>query len=330
MSNKITHRERMETCLAGGKTDRAPVALWRHFPVDDQNPHSLASAIINFQTNYDFDFIKVTPASSYCLKDWGVDDRWHGNIHGTRDYIQRAILTPEDWENLQPLDPKSGHLGQMLECLRVLMDRYSPDTPVIQTIFSPLSQAKNLVGPGQLPVHLRKYPDAVKQGLRTIVETTLRFIDEISLLGIDGIFYAIQHAQYGLLSIDEFAQFGRQFDLEILKQLPDFWLNVGHIHGDDVMFDQVMDYPVQVLNWHDRDTYPSLAEAKKLFDGVVCGGLKQEETMVSGSTEQVINESRSAIQETDGERFILGTGCVLPIIAPYGNVMAARMIEEKN
>ncbi|MCX7976483.1 MAG: hypothetical protein N2646_05375, partial [Bellilinea sp.] len=57
-----THRERLELCLAGEIADRPPFALWRHFPVDDQSPDSLAAAITNFQNTYDFDFIKVTPA----------------------------------------------------------------------------------------------------------------------------------------------------------------------------------------------------------------------------------------------------------------------------
>ena len=33
-----THRERIQAALQGELIDRAPVALWRHFPVDDQGP----------------------------------------------------------------------------------------------------------------------------------------------------------------------------------------------------------------------------------------------------------------------------------------------------
>jgi uroporphyrinogen decarboxylase len=46
--------------------------------------------------------------------------------------------------------------------------------------------------------------------------------------------------------------------------------------------------------------------------------------MVLGTPESVEKEAREAIQVTDGKRFILGTGCVVPITAPYGNIMAAR------
>ena len=157
----ITHRQRLETCLSGEKPDRPPVALWRHFPVDDQTPEGLAEATLNFQKLYQFDFVKVTPASSFCVKDWGSQDEWTGDPEGTRDYTHRVIQQPEDWTRLQALDPARGHLGDQLKCLEILEAELGPNTPIIQTIFSPMAQAKNLVGGDELLVHIRRYPDAV-------------------------------------------------------------------------------------------------------------------------------------------------------------------------
>lgn len=318
-----THRKRIEDCLSGSKQDKVPVALWRHFPVDDQTSQGLASATINFQKIYDFDLIKVSPSSSFCIKDWGAIDKWTGHYHGTRDYQKYVIVEPEDWGKLPYLDPNKGHLGKQLACLDILIDEYSPHTPIIQTVFNPLSQAKNLVGEEKLLIHLRKYPDEVHAGLKIITETTLCFVNELEKIGIDGVFFAIQHAQHKLLTTAEFDSFCRKYDLPILNQCQNFWLNIGHIHGNDVMFDEVLDYPVNVLNWHDQETEPSLSEAKTKFDGVVCGGLRQEETMVLGTPEQVREEATRAIRETNGEKLILGTGCVVPIIAPHGNYKAA-------
>jgi uroporphyrinogen decarboxylase len=217
MKSKLTHRDRLETCLSGARPDRVPVALWRHFPVDDQDPARLAAATASFQNTFDFDLIKVTPSSSFCIRDWGVRDEWRGEPEGTRAYTRRAITRPEDWERLGVLTPTEGELGAQLECLRLLTGEFSPGTPVLQTIFSPLAQAKNLVGPTNLLVHLRLWPDAVHAGLRVIAETTQRFLDEARKTGIDGIFYAVQHAQYGLLNEAEFDQFGRAYDLPILR-----------------------------------------------------------------------------------------------------------------
>jgi uroporphyrinogen decarboxylase len=325
----ISHRARLEACLAGEKADRPPVALWRHFPVDDQSPDRLAAAAAAFQHAYDFDLIKVTPASSFCIKDWGVDDRWAGNPEGTREYIRRAVRSPEDWAGLAVLNPRQGHLKAQLDCLKLLTGEFSPRTPVLQTIFSPMSQAKNLVGPGELLVHVRQHPELLHKGLKRITETTIRFLEEAIKTGIDGIFYAVQHGQYAQLSRSEFGEFCRPYDLQVLQAAQSLWLNLLHLHGEAIMFDQVLDYPVQIINWHDRQTPPTLSEALSLFKGTLCGGLRQWETMVMGTPESVRAEAADALQQTGGLRLILGTGCVLPTTAPYGNIVAARKIVEE-
>jgi uroporphyrinogen decarboxylase len=320
----LSHRERLEACLAGEEPDRTPVALWRHFPVDDQTPEGLAVATAAFQRSYDFDLIKVTPPSSFCLKDWGSDDQWTGSVEGTREYQRFVIQRPDDWPRLPILNPKQGKLRDQLTCLRILITEFSPQIPVVQTVFSPLAQAKNLVGGENLLIHLRKNPEELHAGLEKITRSTIQFLDELRKSGVDGIFYAIQHAQYGVLSETEFQKFARPYDLRVLDAARSLWLNIGHIHGENIMFDQVADYPVAVLNWHDRHTAPSLAEAAQKFKGVLCGGLRRWETMVLGTPIQVQNEARVAIQATQGRRFILGTGCVMPIITPHGNILAAR------
>ncbi len=324
----ISHRERVEACLAGEKPDRVPVALWRHFPVDDQTPGGLAEAVLAFQQLYDFDFIKVTPESTYSVKDWGVRDEWRGAAEGTRAYTSLPIQSPDDWERLTPLAPYTGRLADQLTALRAIVERLGPDVPVIETIFSPLAQARKLAGEETVLVHMRQYPDALHAGLKTITESTILFIEALKDTGIAGIFYALQFAQYGKISRLEFQEFGKWYHLQVLENTKDFWLNVLHLHGNDVMFDQVADFPVQVINWHDQETFPSLSEAQERFEGVVCGGLKQWQTMVLGTPEQVRAEAEAAIKATDGRRFILGTGCVTPITAPHGNLLAARQSVE--
>jgi len=320
----ISHRQRLEICLSGNQPDRPPVSLWRHFPVDDQTPEGLAVAVANFQKQYDFDFIKVTPASSFCVKDWGATDRWTGNIEGTRDYQQPVITYPEDWTKLPLLDPNVGQLGHQLTVLRLLKNEFGSSVPILQTIFSPLAQAKNLVGKDNLILHIRRHPEELHAGLEIITESTIRFIEEAMKIGIDGIFFAIQHAQYSLLSQEEFLIFEKPYDVRVLETTKSLWLNMIHLHGEHIMFDLVADLPVSIMNWHDRHTPPSLKEALERFPGAVCGGLKRWETMVLGTPQDVVREAKDAIQQTGGRRFILGTGCVLPIIVPHGNILAAR------
>ena len=318
-----THRERIQACIKGEMIDQTPVALWRHFPVDDQSPETLAAAQIAFQRAYDFDLVKVTPASSFCIRDWGAEDEWRGNPEGTRQYTKHVISRPQDWERLQVLDLTAPHLAGQLACLRQIRGGLGPNTAMLQTIFNPLAQAKNLAGQNTLLVHLRKHPDAVMKGLQTIAITNRRFIEAALETGIDGIFYAVQHAQATLLKEDEFKRFSQSLDLQTLKSAQGLWCNMLHIHGEDIYFDQVSKYPVQIVNWHDRETPPSLAQAQKMFKGVVCGGLSRD-ALVYKTAQDVRKEKEDAIQQTGGRRLILSTGCVVPIIAPHGNIMAAK------
>lgn len=320
----MTREERLRAAIQGRAVDRPPVALWRHFPGDDQRPEDLATATVAFQRRYDFDFVKVSPASSFCLLDWGAQDRWMGSLEGTREYTFYPIQSPDDWYKLRPLDPTRGALGAQLRCLRLIAEGLMGQVPFIQTIFSPLAQAKNLVGKQQLLVHMRRHPDALRAGLEAITETTVRFAMAARETGMAGIFYAVQHAQYGMLSEEEYAAFGRSDDLRILEAAEALWLNVLHLHGNDVMFDLLADYPVQVINWHDRETWPTLAEAQRRFGEVVCGGLERWDVVVRGTPDQVRAQALDAIAQTGGRRFILGTGCVTPVVAPTSNIRAAR------
>jgi uroporphyrinogen decarboxylase len=299
--------------------------------VDDQSPERLAAATVDFHRRYDFDLVKVTPASSFCLKDWGAEDTWEGNPEGTRRYTRCVIEKPQDWERLSALDPSAPHLSGQLACLRLLRRELGPDVPLLQTVFSPLAQAKNLAGGERLIVHLRQHPEAVLKGLQTIAETTRRFVAASIETGIDGVFYAVQHAQASLFTLDEYKTFGLPFDTISLEPAHGVWCNMLHLHGRDIYFSLLTSsLSFHIVNWHDRDTPPSLTEAQKLFAGVLCSGLRRE-TVVLGTPTKVRDEATEAIRQIQGRRFILGTGCVVPVIAPHGNILAARYsMEEEN
>jgi len=329
MNRHLDHRKRIEKVLSGEKPDRLPISFWRHFPVDDQSPEGLARASITFQKRYDFDFVKVTPSSSFCLKDWGANDEWNGNTEGTRDYLEPIICNVGDLKKIVKIDPKKGFLGKQLECLNIIKHETPKDTPILQTVFSPLSQLKNLVGKSNLQSYIRQFPDVILKALEVITETTNNFIAECKNLNIDGIFYAVQQASYDILSEKEYIKFGKSFDLQILSRTNSFWFNILHLHGNNVMFSVTADYPCQVINWHDRDTHPNLKEASSKTEMALCGGLSRLLTMLLGNERKISREIEDAIEQTDGHRLILSTGCVLPITTPECNLISARTFVEK-
>lgn len=328
MISPMTKRDRLEATFAGESVDRPAVALWRHWPVDDQYGDQLARATLGFQQIYDFDFIKVTPSSNYCVSDYGAETYWEGNQEGTRQWGPRVIQSPEDWTKLKPLDPHQGLLGEVVKANRAIGQAVGEAVPFIQTIFNPLSQAKNLAG-ARLMSDLRQHPNAVKAGLATITESIVRFVEALKPTGGAGSFLALQHATYDLLTEAEYREFCQPLDLQILEATAGMWFNLIHLHGVNVMFDMVAEYPAQVINWHDVETPPSLSQALSRTDKALCGGLRQWETMVRGTPQAVQVEAEAALEATAGERFILGTGCVTPITAPTCNILATRKAVER-
>jgi uroporphyrinogen decarboxylase len=323
----MTKRERLEAAIHDQATDRVPIALWRHFPGDDYRPEDLAISTVGFQRRYDFDLVKVTPTSSFSVADWGVRDEWRGNEEGTRVYTHYAVQSPDDWARLPELDARSGLLGAQLKCLYLIHRELGDEAPCLQTIFTPLGQAKHLAGE-RVFIHMRQHPAALKAGLEKITRRTIEFIQAAKATGIAGIFYAIQQGSYALTSEAEYAEFGKAYDLRVLEAVRDLWLNMVHLHGNDVMFNLLADYPVQVWNWHDRDTPPTLREALPSVKGAVCGGLSRDATMLRGSPDDVRREIADASAQTDGRRLIIGTGCVTFVNTPESNLRAARAAVE--
>lgn len=323
----MTKRERLAAAVAGHDVDRAPVALWRHFQGDDTDPEQLARSAAAFQHHYDWDFLKLTPSSHYSVHEWGTRVAYRGHPHGTSEYVSFAVASPAELRTLPPQSPHHGALGDQLACIRRLRELVGPDVPILETVFSPHDQMRHLVPPGLDMVYLRSHPNDVAVALERITETTVAFIRAAFEAGADGIFYATQYATSLRLSPSEYQEHCRPFDLRILEAAADASFNLMHLHGNHTYFDLVADYPVHALNWHDRETGPSLAEGMQRFPGLVVGGLSQTD-MVEGSPAHVQTIARQALAETGGRRVALSTGCVVPTVVPWGTMRALRAAVE--
>lgn len=324
---KFSKHKRLEAAIAGEAVDRLPVALWRHWPGDDQDAQAQAAAHIAWQKAYDWDFVKVSPSSSYAIQDWGVESVWEGHMEGTRTYTRHTVSDPAGWADLPVLDPGQGMLAVQIEALHLIGEAFQKESPFLATIFSPLSQAKNISGGEAMLSHMRQDPAAFQKGLQTITESTLRFIDAAKKTGISGIYYAIQHNRYHLMSPAEYQVFGQPYDEEILGFANDLMMNVVHVHGPGAYLDIVADYPVEVVNWHDRETPAGLADGLKQICGAASGGVSRD-SMLRESPETALAEAADAVKQTGGKRFILGTGCVIMVTTPTRNIRALRSFVE--
>jgi len=319
----MTARERVRAAIAGRPVDRVPIALWRHFPQQDQKAETLARAHIAFQQRWRWDLLKVTPASSYYGDDWGLRAGYKPTPEGVRHVTDRPVKKATDWSRLKPLDVTAGVYGRELHALRLIRDAL-PDDVILATIFSPLTIARTLAGEQALVRYLRETPEDLHAGLQVISDVTARFAAETLAAGADGIFFATQCAVTPYLTVEEYEEFGRPYDLRVLDAAAGAEVRLLHLHGLDVMFDALTDYPVDIINWHDRRTPPTLADARSRFAGVLAGGIDEWQTLRSGTPEAIAAEIREALAQTAGLRHIVAAGCVIPTDVSEERLHAAR------
>ncbi|MCS7171937.1 MAG: uroporphyrinogen decarboxylase [Armatimonadetes bacterium] len=314
-------RERVLAALRRQRVDPPPVALWRHFPGEDQRAESLARAHVAFWERFRFDLLKVTPASGYYGEDWGLRAAYRPNREGVRTYLDRPIQKAADWRHLRSLDVTAGAYGRELRALKHIREAVDREVPVLATVFSPLTVARTLSGNQAVVRYLREDPDALHVGLEIIADVTARFAAECLAAGADGIFFATQMACAEAVSQEEYEVFGRPYDLRVLEATASAEILILHLHGEGVYFDLLADYPVHAINWHDRRTPPSLQEARSRTTLGLVGGI-DERSFADRSPEEIAAEVRDALSQTGGIGHVVAPGCVIPVDAPEANLQA--------
>src|SRR5262245_11405347 len=319
----MDHWQRIEAAAAGEPVDRLPVSLWRHFPEDDLDPARLAGHMVAWQRQWDFDLVKFMPSGTYGVEDWGAVTAYQGAANGARAVVKTGLARAEEWPRLARLDPLKGVLGQQIAALRLAARELGGDAPILQTIFSPLTTARKLAGE-RVFADMRRTPEALEAGLRIITDATIEFALASLEAGAHGFFLATQCASYRVASEAEYARFGKRYDLEILAALKGRTrLDLLHIHGEDVMFDLLADYPVSLVTWHGRLTGPTLSDALKRSPRLLVGGVEETRTLARGPETTIGAEVRDAIAQTGGRRLMVGPGCVLLIATPKAHIRAA-------
>lgn len=318
----MDHWQRVEAALNGDTVDHPPIALWRHFPEEDQHVDRLVAHTLAWQERWQFDLVKFMPSGTYGVEDWGAVTECTGQANGARVVVRPGVVHTDDWRKLGDLDVRSGVYGKQNEALRATAKALGGKVPLLQTIFSPLTTARKL-STDRLFADLRRSPDAVEEALQRITDVTIRFALDAIDAGAHGMFFATQQASYRLLSESEFKRFGKAFDLQVLAAIAGKTrLNMLHAHGDDIMFDLLADYPVHMLNWHDRLTEPNLGNGAKKFPGLAVGGVNEYGALMRGDTAAITAEVRDAIAQTEG-RLMIGPGCVVPIAVTDPSIEAA-------
>ncbi|HEY7122594.1 MAG TPA: uroporphyrinogen decarboxylase family protein [Ktedonobacterales bacterium] len=309
----MTPGERVRAAVKGAPVDRVPFCFWHHFKPEGSGQRMAELTLEFFHQKFSLDIIKIMPDLRYPAPE-------------------PAITQPADWARLPRLNLDTPSFREQLVCIRALRSALGPDTPLILTLFSPLTMPFLFVGKAQALACLREQPESFEQGLKILAANERELVGAAIKAGADGIFFSCMGATNIDLTKEEYAQFGRPYDLQVLENAQDGWLNTVHVHadpaqsGDTLFFDWFVDYPISVMSWSDRLTGPSLSQALTLTDKCLMGGLHERGPLTRGSKQEIEHEMRDALAQTNGRRLILANGCSVPDDTPEEWLHVARKL----
>ncbi|MEK6302846.1 MAG: uroporphyrinogen decarboxylase family protein [Acidobacteriota bacterium] len=306
--NKI---ERVTRALGGEEVDRPPFSFWYHFGLQHMGGRKHAEAEIDFYRAYDLDFLKVMNDYPYPLPR-GLD----------------ALETEEDWKHIEPVAGSHECWKEQLEALSLIRDAIGKEALFIETIFSPWITARRLTRTGQLDEARSRHPEALLGVLDAIAESLAAYAKEAVANGAAGIFLSLGAATDDVMAAEEYAVWGRPFDLKVLEAVREAPFNVLHIHGRRIHFDALIDYPVAAMNWSHCATVPSLREGRERSGKTVLGGIDETTTAHLSATE-IENQVEHSLTEVGTYGLIVAPGCSVPTDTPVRSLRAIKAALER-
>lgn len=334
----LTKRERVDAALKGEAVDRVPVSAWRHFLADELSPATLAAASLQDFQQYDWDWLKVNPRATYYAEAWGNTYDFHQYSSVYPKLIDGPLHKPADLEKIKPVSGTAGVFAEQLELVRLIHQGIG-GAHFIQTVFSPLSvlgfltarpkvhSAANAVQAQAEGVrrYIQENPQGAHIALKHIATTLGQYAAATVEAGASGLFFAIvKLARHGILTMAEYEEFGKPYDLQVLQAVQGAPFNLLHICGPSVYFNLTAGYPVHAINWASVNQHnPTVAEATQLTRHALVGGVDEDGVLQTGTPQQVTQEAQAAIRAAGGKHFLLTPGCGTHDV-PDANLRALR------
>ena len=307
----MTPRERTMAALRGEPVDRVPRSFWLHNFATENSAAGLTGETMRLAETFRWDFLKPQSRAQCFAEMWGLTYRPSTERATPYTVTHEPLATADDVARLRPVDPHRGALGEQLEALKAIRARVGPDVPIIWTIFSPLMVLPFLVrgGEPQAFALLRADATAVERGLGAIAETLTAYARACLAAGADGLFYATNVATRALTTAEECRRFQRPFDRAILAAVEGAPFNLLHVCGDDVLFDEFVDYPVTAFSWATVPGNPSLKEAQRRTGRAVVGGMPAKPHIATMTADALVARATAAVAEMTGRWLLLGPDC---------------------
>lgn len=306
--NEMSRIERMEKLFSGETLDRPPFTMFFHLAhhhFDNMpEPHIFFSDMeIRLFDTYRFDFIKVMNDFPYPMPP-GID----------------IINTPKDLFEMTMIDLLDAPFHHQLNALEILNKELmgKKECPFWDTLFNPWFTIRRHILGDDIYTYMESHKEALHHALKVVAENSINYAVASIKRGTQAIFFSVP-ASSEYVTPEQYDNFMKPYDLHLLNgirnQINDPRI-ILHLHGsDETYFNEVLEYQPDGISWQDQLASPSIVEARKLYDGVLMGGIDHEAINylpLSRLKDQII----TAKKQGGNKRFILAPGCVIPSHCP--------------
>jgi uroporphyrinogen decarboxylase len=326
MDDKFTGKQRVDRLMEGREIDRPPVSAWQHFYDQEWTAEKLAKATIDFQNEYDWDFVKINPRSSYYVEGWGARFKHSGKPDEKPVFEFAPVKTAKDWLSIGTLDIGDGAFGEQLKATDLISRHFDDQIDIFQTVFSPLSIAADMMATDDEFKKLLESGLNLESALEAITTTLEDYVDELLRIGVSGIFFATtEWATRDNITEEQYLEFGQPFDMRILRAARPAKFNILHVCKQYNMLPLFKQYPVEIISWNKfEEGNLDFAQADKIFTQVFLGGADNNETLVKGSPQDIQKQIKESIADAGDHPLMIGPGCALKIGTPAENLKALR------
>jgi len=284
--------ERVDRVLNGEEVDRPPLSLWYHFGVQHAGGEQFAKLTLEYFQYYDFDYLKV------------MNDYFYPPPAGLD-----AVKTKEDMKRITRFDVEKCDWQEQFTALKYINADLKDKAYFIDTVFDPWQSLRRNMAGENIEALMADEPEAMLAALDVIADNLIEYCKKSLAIGTAGIFMSM-YAGQDLITRENFLRFVKPPAMKVFEAISGLGkMNTAHIHGEDLFFEDVLDFPVNIFNWWDRGPKgPSLQWVKERISGCVMGGINQK--IVARTTREYLkNHVKEGIELGGSKRFLLANGC---------------------
>ncbi|MGD8258001.1 MAG: uroporphyrinogen decarboxylase family protein [Desulfobacterales bacterium] len=297
--------ERVDHVLQGMKVNRPPVSLWYHFGVQHSSGEQFARLTLEYFDYYDFDFLKV------------MNDYFYQPPKGLK-----AVKSKEDLKCITRFNVENSLWREQFKALEIISNHLDGKAYFIDTVFDPWqSIRRNLAGEHMKDLMMNE-PEALMAALEIVTDNLIAYCKKSLRLGSAGIFMSVI-ADRELVTREELLTFVKPYAVNVFEAIANLGrMNTLHVHGENLFFDDFLDFPAHIFNWWDRGPHgPILADVKQKIGACVMGGIDHQ--IVARNTREFLEDHvREGISLGGERRFLLANGCSIASWTYPGSIQA--------